>query len=1012
MEKREQTKTIFYTVLRPMFTLLIGEALLLCAILLLSNVIGNLNKSSENAVRSHVQHRAAYLGERFQDWADLDYLAQSITTATQDALDSGSLTLEDLNSDPEACTPIILNVMNDMITTIYAKRINGLFIMFNTEDLSQLPEDAPIPPKAGVCLRDSTDPTESASKALHWERAPESVTAALPIEKADNWRSSFIFSTDRLDEDLAFLAHALRAVFQAPSGTPNSDLGYWSATCQQDDRDTRHHGTTYTRPLTLEDGTIYAVLGVNIADLDLKQFLLSEELVDEGESAYFLAVAPDGWTRKSQFTPVLVQGSPDFLRGQSLELISKRGDYRYTAPDGTRYFAAAAEIPLYREDSPFAGEHWLLVGAANQTDLYALSRWVQLVLVSMVLAMLICGLSSSYLASRRLSRPIHALSQQVQQSRVLERIPVLPPTGITEIDQFSQAITTLSRNAVDASTRFLQIIRLASAELGGFEIRYDEDGIFVTENFFLMLGLLPIPQEELTVSLFLEIMDDLRREIPNEQQNDHSTLYTVAAAGGTQRYIRVKIIDMDQHQVGVAEDVTAAVLERIRVEHERDYDLLTGLYNRRAFYAKAGELFDDPVQLGHAALLMIDLDNLKYINDHYGHAWGDRYLSLAGQCFMENSPKGTLCARVSGDEFYLLLYGADNQELLRDQLRIFYNSMRATRLVLSSGRKVTLSASGGVAWYPEDSQSFQELMRYSDFAMYQAKHTHKGTLAEFDRQKFMEKTFTLQSHAEFRQLIDEQRVLFFFQPIVDARTGETRAYEALMRTEFPTLRGPGDVLRVAREMNMLREVECLTMLAAPAAYKKLLHSGQVEPDSFLFINSLANQYMTPEVREKYVAEVEELRPRVVIELTETENLSIDILREKMDVTGGQTPFALDDYGTGYNSERNLLMLSPQYVKVDMAIIRDIDRDLNKQHLVQSTVDYAHKRGMKIIAEGIETVAELNTVLSLDVDLLQGFLLARPMEVPAKIPEEIKAVIQKRPGRAAVPPDNGESSSGQ
>lgn len=105
------------------------------------------------------------------------------------------------------------------------------------------------------------------------------------------------------------------------------------------------------------------------------------------------------------------------------------------------------------------------------------------------------------------------------------------------------------------------------------------------------------------------------------------------------------------HRLGLVEDVTASTLERLRIEHDRDYDTLTGLYNRQAFQRECEALFLHPENLRHAAFLMLDLDNLKHTNDTYGHDYGDQYIRQTGLCFARHTPEGTLCSRISGDEF-------------------------------------------------------------------------------------------------------------------------------------------------------------------------------------------------------------------------------------------------------------------------------------------------------------------------------------------------------------------------
>ena len=115
---------------------------------------------------------------------------------------------------------------------------------------------------------------------------------------------------------------------------------------------------------------------------------------------------------------------------------------------------------------------------------------------------------------------------------------------------------------------------------------------------------------------------------------------------------------------------------------------------------------------------MMDTDNLKHMNDTFGHDWGDKYIRRAGQCLAWNTPPGTLCARISGDEFNVLFYGYDSQEAIREEIRNLKTAVKETSLTLPSGRELHLSISGGIAWYPENSREFPIMKKYADFAMY------------------------------------------------------------------------------------------------------------------------------------------------------------------------------------------------------------------------------------------------------------------------------------------------------
>ena len=447
-------------------------------------------------------------------------------------------------------------------------------------------------------------------------------------------------------------------------------------------------------------------------------------------------------------------------------------------------------------------------------------------------------------------------------------------------------------------------------------------------------------------------------------------------------------------EVGLAEDMTTTVLEQQRIEHERDYDTLTGLYRRRAFDRACDALFQQPEKLGCAALLMMDLDNLKQINDTYGHDWGDQYIRQTGQCFAANTPANTICSRLSGDEFLIFFYGYQDQKQLRAQLELLSAALQRSVSILPNGKQLHISISGGIAWYPTDGHDLLTLKKYADFAMYQVKHSHKGRMCDFDIGSYHQEAYAAQTQQDFELLLQEELVSYHFQPIYSARSGRVAAYEALMRVDLPTLHSPAQVMQLAHETGRLYEIERITVFHSSEIFQRMQAQGLLQSDALLFINSIANVSLTVEDVEEYAQRYPELLKRLVVEITEQEDLDRACLERKRNIPGFSGSFALDDYGSGYSNELNLLELSPRYIKIDISIVRGIDTDRDKQQIVSNIVAYAHARSMQLIAEGIETEAQLRTVIGLGVDLLQGYYLSRPAAVPAPIAPAAQAVIDQ------------------
>ena len=985
--------TIFHTILRSMLWILFIEIALLVGILYLCRINTSLEQNAVDILQIQTENRQNYLQSQMLDAQDLSSLAGKINVVTQAMLDDGEISLDTLDSGSDAASPLLLSIGDSLISSMRHRPVTGIFVVLNTHDLDTREKGEPLP---CLYLRD-LDPDSSPSQRnsdLMLVRAPAQVVQSLYIATDTSWTPSINYGANGSS---GFLYPVFQAAYHGNGELDAADYGHWTSspyTLSGDD----HSAIAYTIPLILDDGTVYGVLGVEILESYLQALLPGTELQNDSSGTYLLGVASNSAIGKDDLTVSVISASPAANAPQQsydqtlLLKPSKRGGYQSDSPLGLCH-AAVAPLTLYNRNAPFSNEQMLLIGSVPVSALYAFSGDVVRLLIIAVLVVLTAGLFSSLVLARKLSRPISRLSDEVAHARESRSsIPTLSATGIIELDRFSSAFTQLGREVLDTSTKFLRIMDMASVELGGYELRSAPDSIYVTDNFFDLLGMPGVDAGDLTAQSFRELLQRFERSCPHSPAPDGAMLYHIRLPSGKERYLRIETTHEDGTQVGLAEDVTANTLEKLRIEHERDYDTLTDLYNRRAFRRICAEFFCSPEKLGHAALLMFDLDNLKQINDTFGHDCGDEYIRLTGECFAKNAPARTVCARISGDEFNALFYGYNDQDTLRADICALKAALEQSVVQLPSGRELRVSVSGGVAWYPESSTNLITLRKYADFAMYQVKHSRKGELLEFDPEVYRTSLQERRCHEEFRRLINEELVTYHFQPIIDAKDGSVFAYEALMRVDLPTLHSPADVLRLAREENCLHEVERITFFRASSAYQTLENAGKVVPSALLFVNSIASQYLTPDELSEYSARYASILPRIVIEITEEECLDPKALRIKQTIRGSSGAFALDDYGSGYSNERSLLELSPNYIKIDLSIIRDIDTDANKRQIVSNTVSYAHQRGMKVVAEGLETADEVRTVLSLGVDLLQGFFLAMPQVEPDGASEESLAVI--------------------
>ncbi len=988
--KNRPERTVFHNIFATMMLVLTIELLMAAVSILAVNVTGQLDENAKDLLTMRVRNRASYVQDILQNAEDLTQLSEQINATTQQMLESGDISLDTLDNSSEQSDALLVTLAPQLLNTLRAKQVTGIFIMLNTHDLDTCEVGKKMP---GIYLRDldpEARPSERNSDLL-LERASATVVKELAIGTDKGWQPAFPYQGNTK-------GGILRSVFQAAykdgASLSAENYGRWTTNSYclaGDDR----NAIAYSIPLILPDGTVYGVVGVELLTEYLQTKLPFTELDEDKAGTYFIVSTTDAQTDGALTLRKTVTSGEDLVTADApLGVLNCRSDGNggnWAELNDKRYYMVLEPLQLYNRNAPFAGEKWYLAGAMEQSVLLAFSDRVRKVLLTTMVITLVLSVLGSLLISARLASPIDHLYREVVDAQEKKTFPRLSRTAIREVDRFAETITQLNKELVTNSTKFLRIMDMASVEIGGYELRTDTGSVFVTDNFFSLLGVPDVQGNQLSVRRFEEVLKGIREKNPCANTAEGDELLTIQQPDGV-RYIMLRSTIEGHAKIGLAEDVTATVLERKRIEHERDYDILTGLYNRQAFNRVCTELFAAPERMGVAALMMMDLDNLKHINDTYGHDWGDQYIRRTGQCLRDNTPVGTVCARLSGDEFLVLFHGYRSRDAVREKIDHLTGAMQQSVALLPSGNALHISLSGGIAWYPDDGQDWETLKKYADFAMYQVKHADKGRVEEFDIGVYNREAYAERTRREFRQLLSNAQVFYCFQPIFSARSGRVVAYEALMRSDLPTLRSPATIMKLAREQGALYEIERITFTKALETFDSLCRAGSVSEEAMIFVNSIANTCLSHEDGKYIDDHWHELCHRMVVEITEEEAIDYEALERKRNAPGFSGMFALDDYGSGYSNENTLLQLAPRFVKVDITIIRGIDTSPDKQQILRNVVTYAHPRSMKIVAEGVETAAELRTVIELGADLLQGYFLARPAIVPGAIAPEAAAII--------------------
>ena len=991
-EAKGREHTIFVTIFSALMVMLAIVVMLMASATAISGVTLQLDKNAVDILDKQVENRAGYIQDQLQQAQELTNLSTYINETAQQMLDDETLSLKTLDSSSSDSLPLLQAAAPRMLETLRSKRISGIFLILNTHDFTDRTSGDRLP---CVYLRD-LDPDAAPSVVnsdILLECAPSELVQTFDITTDKAWSPALQYLDGEQD---VFYVRPFQTAYEDDEPMGAANYGRWTTLPYKllgDDRE----AIAYAQPLILDDGTVYGVLGVELLESYMDTKLPWDELQNDHHGSYLLASTTSdlrGEVLALHVTSNTGEQSVP-LRNAKWELTLQRSNNCwYYMMDGKQQIASIRQISLYSRNAPFSGERWLLVGVVGGNDLFSFSQSVTKLLGLAVLLTLGIGLACAFFVSYGLAQPVAQLSKELVDAQEQRKaVPEFSRTGIRELDQFSSAFTQLSKDVLDSSTRFLRIMKLASAELGGYELR--DDSVYVTDNFFSMLGLAQEQPDPLTPKAFRALMGTLEQRWFYRLSPANNKVFAIPQPDGSTHYITLRITHIlgeSVSEVGLAEDMTITVLEQQRIEHERDYDALTGLYSRQAFFRVCGELFEKPNTLRHAALMMTDLDNLKTINDTYGHDWGDVYLRQTAHSLQQGSPSGTVVARLSGDEFLLLFYGYETREALRTDIKKLEENFAQNSATLPDGKRLCIRMSGGVAWYPENALDLETLKKYADFAMYEVKHSTKGEVREFDMERYRAGVYAMEQRSDFEKLIRERRVDYHFQPIVSAHDGHVVAYEALMRPQLPTLRSPLTVMQLASEMGRLYDIEKLTFFRACECYEELEAAGKLDADALIFVNSIASVSLSDEDWASYCEAHSAILPKLVVEITEEEEMNERELERKRNAPGSSGVFALDDYGSGYSNGNSLLTIAPKYVKVDIAIIRGIDTDADKQQFLMTLIDYAHPRGVQVLAEGVETLSELRKVLEMGVDLLQGYRLAPPAAEPGAIDEKAAEVI--------------------
>ncbi|MDR2838377.1 MAG: EAL domain-containing protein [Azonexus sp.] len=443
------------------------------------------------------------------------------------------------------------------------------------------------------------------------------------------------------------------------------------------------------------------------------------------------------------------------------------------------------------------------------------------------------------------------------------------------------------------------------------------------------------------------------------------------------------------HYVGIFTDISERKESEERIRHMAHHDVLTGLPNRLLLEDRATQAIRQSKRHGKLlALVFIDLDRFKNINDTLGHEIGDQLLIQAAQRGLGVLRESDTLSRQGGDEFVVIL-----PELERPEDAVL--AVKKLLLALSrpyqlAGHELTVTGSAGIALYPDHGHDVSELLRKADAAMYQAKAEGRNTWCLFSADVGRTSLGELVLENDLYGAMERGELLMYYQPKIDTASGKLAGMEALMRWRHPErgMVSPGTFIPIAEANGLIKNFDTWALHAVCAQQRAWLDAGLTAVP--VAVNLSAQQFADHNLPQLVADTLAAYRlPARLIELELTESLLMKNAGRAADVLEKLNQLdirvAIDDFGTGYSSLSYLKQFPVQVLKIDRSFVRGIDEDGEPVKLAAAIIAMAHELNLEVVAEGVEKEYQRDYLSRHGCDLLQGYLFGHPQPAADLVP---------------------------
>ncbi|MBX3705964.1 MAG: EAL domain-containing protein [Pseudomonadales bacterium] len=434
--------------------------------------------------------------------------------------------------------------------------------------------------------------------------------------------------------------------------------------------------------------------------------------------------------------------------------------------------------------------------------------------------------------------------------------------------------------------------------------------------------------------------------------------------------------------VAIVQDISQRREIESRLNYMAYYDALTGLPNRRQLTGRVNQSIVEARRHGrHAALVFIDLDRFKLINDSLGHSVGDALLKVVAQRLQDTIRTGDMVARVSGDEFIVLLADVAH---LDDVARVADKLLAAlAEPVAVPGRTLFVTASLGIATYPRDAGDFEGLFKHADSAMYHAKQAGRNNFQFFTEEMNRRAKRQLQLETALQSALSRREFVLHYQPQVELETGRLLGIEALLRWQHPTLGlvPPGEFIPLAEENGLIVPIGEWVLAQACRDARTWLDAGL--RDVQVAVNVSSRQFQQGKLLELVSGTLAATGlPARLLDIELTESLLMEdpdsavAIMQSISALG--VTFSIDDFGIGYSSLAYLRRFPVTTLKIDRSFVAEIVDKPDDAAITSTIIAMAHNLNMTVVAEGVEDAHQLAVLRRLGCDAIQGYHFARPM----------------------------------